>query len=179
MSRKVLHSSKTSEWYTPNVYIDGVREVLGHIDVDPASNDIANLTVKADLYYTKESDGYNRDWHTAQFTPARLFLNPPYQRETARWTEKLIQQYEFGFVSEAILLVNATPDRQWFWSLWVYPICFVKKRIHFVSPNPGEKSRPTHPSCFVYFGENQDKFRKVFSKFGPIVKATGNLLSDF
>lgn len=53
----VTNNSKDDEWYTPAKYIEAAREVLGSIDLDPASNDFANETVKASVYYTEERDG--------------------------------------------------------------------------------------------------------------------------
>jgi hypothetical protein len=35
------------EWYTPERYLDLAREVLGTIDLDPASSEIAQETVRA------------------------------------------------------------------------------------------------------------------------------------
>src|SRR2546430_17584816 len=63
---------KSNEWYTPSKYIETAREVLGSIDLDPASCELANRTVKADKYYTKEDDGLSKEWH------GNVWLNPPY-----------------------------------------------------------------------------------------------------
>lgn len=53
MSRvEVLHSSVTQEWFTPKIYIEAVHEVLGSIDLDPASCLQAQRTVRALKFYT-------------------------------------------------------------------------------------------------------------------------------
>jgi ParB family chromosome partitioning protein len=48
------------EWYTPPEYIEAARAVRGEIDLDPASSDIAQKTVKALHYFTLDDDGLNR-----------------------------------------------------------------------------------------------------------------------
>jgi DDE superfamily endonuclease len=45
------------EWYTPAEHVELVREVLGGIDLDPASNDKAQEVVRAAAYFTKADDG--------------------------------------------------------------------------------------------------------------------------
>jgi hypothetical protein len=45
------------EWYTPTLYIEMAREVLGNIDLDPASNDLAQQSIKATQYFTIAEDG--------------------------------------------------------------------------------------------------------------------------
>ncbi len=159
-----LRSSEAVEWYTPPQYIAAVREVLGGIDLDPASSLQANKVVKAKQFCGKDSDGLTCDW------PGRVFLNPPYGGASAAFATKLVQQYEAGPTSAAILLVNAnSTDAGWFQPLWAYTLCFTNHRIDFVSP-AGEGSGSTHGSAFVYFGEDASAFGQVFRRFGPIVQ---------
>jgi hypothetical protein len=51
------------ELYTPAKYIEAARLVLGKIDLDPASNEIAQRTVRAERHFTVETDGLNQEWH--------------------------------------------------------------------------------------------------------------------
>lgn len=54
----VLHNSQgNNEWYTPAPIIERVRRVLGAIDCDPASSDVANQTVQAAKYFTSNRSG--------------------------------------------------------------------------------------------------------------------------
>jgi len=102
---KAIHSSETVEWYTPHRYIEGVRRVLGEIDLDPASCEFANRTIKAKCYYTEQDNGLAREW------PGRVFCNPPYglihsKSSQGTWSRKLIESYRTGITTEAVLLVS-------------------------------------------------------------------------
>lgn len=168
-------SQKSYEWYTPARYIGFVREVLGAIALDPASCKAANLVIQAEQYYDIQADGLQQSWEAST-----LFLNPPYCKTGAvsnqeLWTRKLLAEYEAGRVKEAILLVNAATETIWFQRLYAYPICFVKGRIQFNSPQ-GSKNSSTVGSAFVYFGANSEQFVHVFGRIGTIV--TGVLLVE-
>lgn len=58
----VSHNSGENEWYTPAEFIEAARRVMGEIDLDPASSDIAQETVKANKYYTIDDDGLEQEW---------------------------------------------------------------------------------------------------------------------
>lgn len=165
-----LLSSDSNEWYTPPVYLEAVRAVLGTIDIDPASNAEANTIVQARTFYDMSANGLKRDW------TGRVFLNPPYGKEDgesvsnqALWSARLISQYEAGITTEAILLVNAITDAGWFQPLWDYPICFTDHRIPFYRPGGETGKQPVRGSVFVYFGANVAEFASVFRRFGAVV----------
>jgi len=65
------HSSESTEHMTPADYVEAAREVLGVIELDPASSELANGTVRARRYFTKADDGFAQRWG------GRVFLNPP------------------------------------------------------------------------------------------------------
>jgi len=172
-ARQALHSSESNEWFTPSEYIGAARAVMGGVDLDPASCALANETVQATTYYTKDEDGLSREW------VGRVWMNPPYGKEggesnQARWTRRLIESYETGEVSQAVFVVNAVTAAAWFEPFWDYAICFVRRRIRFVSPS-GEHNSPTHGSVFVYLGDNVEAFIDQFQRFGRIVVSVPNL----
>ena len=164
----ILHSSLTNEWYTPELYVNAVRRVMNGIDLDPASCERANQIVRAKHIYTKDDDGLAKPWF------GRVFLNPPYgkcgrESNQSAWSKKFIDEYVCGNIDQGILLVNATPGNKWFVRLWGYPICFVSRRIGFISADGVTRSAPTHSNCFVYVGRDIDQFAFVFSALGTVV----------
>jgi hypothetical protein len=65
------HSSESAEHYTPEDIVESARISLGSIDLDPASCEEANRVIQASTYFTREDNGYRREW------VGRVFLNPP------------------------------------------------------------------------------------------------------
>lgn len=167
--RTVLQSSESNEWFTPARYVEAAREVMGAIDLDPASCEYANRTVKAARYYDIQSNGLEKPWQ------GRVWLNPPYGRTATGkshqeiWSSRLIDQYASGITTEAILLVNASTGNAWFQRLYDYLICLTHHRIRFYSTGV-LAGQPTHSNAFVYFGQQQDRFIDIFSHFGTVIK---------
>lgn len=160
---------KSFEWHTPQKYIQAAREAMGGaIDLDPASDAVANQAVGAVRFYDKANDGLLQIWEAQ-----RLWLNPPYCKSGGTsnqelWTCKLLAEYEAGRIQQAILLVNAATETRWFQRLYDFPMCFVKGRIRFNSPT-GIITGPTVGSAFVYFGSDSQQFVTVFSQFGVVI----------
>jgi phage N-6-adenine-methyltransferase len=171
---------KSNEWYTPSYVIEAAREVLGSIDLDPASCALANETVKATRYFTKDDDGLSKAWGSIE-QPLHVWCNPPYGKINnksliALWVDKLINEYRSSNVSQAILLTTCDSDNQWFQRFWDYLICFSNHNVHFYKPNADgalkKDSRSTQMfgTVFTYLGPNESKFIEVFSNLGTVAR---------
>jgi phage N-6-adenine-methyltransferase len=155
-----------NEWFTPKQYIKLARDVLGTIDLDPASSEKAQKVVKAEKYFTKDDSGLENEWK------GRVWLNPPYaQPLISEFVTKLITEVSVGRVSEAILLTHNYTDTSWFHQAAGISsaICFTRGRIQFYNAQ-GEIAAPTQGQAFFYYGRNVKKFVKVFSDTGFISK---------
>jgi DNA N-6-adenine-methyltransferase (Dam) len=158
-----LTSSKSAEWYTPPECIAAVREVLGDIDLDPASNEYAQEVVGARRFYDAASDGLAQEWG------GRVFLNPPYGRDCPKFVGKLFAEFEGGRVDAAIALLSGySYDTQWFRPCWGCLLCFGDGRLQFYDPL-GEPGRPSTASVFVYLGPHWERFARVFGRFGTVM----------
>lgn len=153
------------ESYTPSAYIESAVEVMGRIDLDPASNEMAQSTVNADHFYTAENDGLTKEWR------GKVWMNPPYTARVINvFISKLVSHYAAGEVTEAIVLTNNNTDTSWFHEAAnnAAAVCFTSGRINFLKRD-GSKSSPTNGQSFIYFGKNIDLFKTVFSKHGLVM----------
>lgn len=155
------------EWYTPEIYIKAVREVLGGIDLDPASCEEANETVGAERYYAKKDNGLEQPW------AGRVFCNPPYKMpEVEEFAQRMGQEYAIGEVKAGILLTNNCTDTDW-WHTAIGQagiVCLTRGRINFQAPG-GKKGLATRQGqTFFYFGSQPDKFRAEFSAIGVVLE---------
>lgn len=151
-----------NEWYTPPEYLDAAREVMGGIDLDPASSAIAQQVVGAARFFTRDDDGLTKPWR------GRVWLNPPYsQPDIAHFCSKLVTEVAAGAVEQAILLTHNYTDTAWFHEAesMAAAICFTRGRIKFVSSD-GEVCAPTQGQAFFYYGKEENAFRSIFGEFG-------------
>ena len=178
--KKIVHVTQNTgnnEWYTPSEYIEAAREVMGGIDLDPASSEIANRNVKAEKFYTEADNGLEQEWI------GRVWMNPPYERGLCdKFMDVLATCVESGDVEAAIVLVNNATDTKWFARAFqsCAALCFPTGRIKFRAPDGssvgGEvegfatrKGGPLQGQVVIYFGKNPDLFCEVFANFGNVV----------
>ena len=156
----VANNSGNNEWYTPAEYIEAARRVMGSIDFDPASSEIANQTVQAAEYYTAETNGLAKEWH------GNVWMNPPYSSDLIeKFVDKLIEQH--GNINQAIVLVNNATETGWFSKLvrTSSAVCFPKSRVKFYMPD-GRTGAPLQGQAVLYIGSNARKFLDEFRAFG-------------
>jgi phage N-6-adenine-methyltransferase len=152
------------EWYTPAEYIHAARQVLGTIDLDPASSDGAQATVQAQRFYTAKDNALVRAWS------GKVWLNPPFtQPLIEHFVVRLVAEVQAGHVTEAILLTHNYTDTKWFHAAEAAAscICFTRGRIKFVDTK-GNRAAPTQGQAFFYFGAHVEQFSAVFGPLGMI-----------
>lgn len=154
-----------NEWFTPAECLAAARDVLGEIDLDPASSDAAQKIVQAKRYFTKEQDGLAQEWH------GRVWLNPPYaQPHIADFVSKMVTEFLDGRVLSGIMLTHNYTDTAWFHEAVsaATAICFTRGRVKFYDAI-GTVAAPTQGQAFFYFGDEVAKFAERFSTLGFIV----------
>jgi phage N-6-adenine-methyltransferase len=158
----VSYNTGNNEWYTPSEYIEAARNVMGEIELDPASSHKANETVKALRYYTSENDGLSKQWI------GKVWMNPPYSVDLIyRFCEKLTWHYKEGDITEAIVLVNNATETNWFNILieQAGAVVFPKGRVKFQTSN-GSVGAPLQGQAIIYLGDNVEIFLSEFKHFG-------------
>lgn len=160
-----VHGAFTQEWYTRAAFIESARTVMGQIELDPASCTAAQEVVKADRFYSLAEDGLAQEWKAET-----IFLNPPFGEIGPAFTAKLITAWHQFDVKEAILLVAARTDTDWFAPLFDHTLCFIEGRK--VYWNPRQPSGESFASVAVHLGEDHDAFAKEFAQHGAVVRRT-------
>ena len=157
----VGHNSGKYEWYTPKKFIDAARNVMGSIDLDPASSEIANKVIQATKIYTEQDSGLVHPWS------GNIWMNPPYNNSlVGEFTRKLVDELEY--INQACVLVNNATETRWFdyISGKCDAMCMVKGRIKFLDENGEATGSSLQGQVIMYFGKNTQEFRKEFLQFG-------------
>ena len=127
------------EWLTP----PEILHALGPFDLDPCAPIKRPWPTAAD-HYTIEDNGLAQPWH------GRVFCNPPYGLEAARWLDRLAQH------GNGIALIFArTETRMFFDHVWrrADAVLFIEGRLHFHHVD-GRRAAANSgaPSCLVAYG---------------------------
>jgi hypothetical protein len=159
----VHYQSESKEWYTPADFLKAVRDVLGEIDLDPASSESANQIVGANRFFDRQANGLAQAW-----TADTVYCNPPYGDEIRAFVEKAIAELERGSYSAGILLVPARTDTAWFGLLREYPRCFLTGRLKFWNSADASVTSAPFPSVAFFLGQDATRFVEVFSRLGDV-----------
>lgn len=162
----VANNSGNNEWYTPAKYVELARKVMGGIDTDPATSDVANRTVKAKRIYTAEDDGRGQQWE------GRVWMNPPYaQPLMSDFAEAVTSKYQAGEIKQACILVNNATETQWFQRMLeaASAVCLPKSRIKFVDPQGNPSGAPLQGQAIIYMGDRVKSFAAAFSDEGAVL----------
>lgn len=172
----VTHNSGENEWYTPREYTESASIVMAGIELDPASSEVANRTVRAQNFITKEQDALQCDW-----VARSVWMNPPYSSDLIReFTKKFAMHVLAGDITEGIVLVNNATETRWFAEL--VPACsaivFPTGRIRYLDSSGTPANSPLQGQAILYAGVNPADFLAEFSKYGWGVIVPRDEVSD-
>lgn len=129
----------TDVWLTPPAIIKS----LGEFDLDPCSP-VNRPWDTAKHHYTVEDDGLKQPWF------GRVWMNPPYGSEAAKWLKRLVEH------ANGIALIFARTETEMFFEhVWrkASSLLFIEGRLHFHVAEDTEFKRTDKPSVFVKRGE--------------------------
>ena len=177
-------TSGYNEWQTPPEFLDLVRDFYeGEIELDPASNAVAQKNVRALEYYSIEE---GRDGLTLPWRGRNVFCNPPYSRDLiALFVQKAVDESKYPS-TEIIMLVNSSTDTHWYHTLiensdavllWRGRLKFWKiydGRAHptwELAENGLGKigNSPRYLNSVFYLGSRANRFKEMFWKYGSIL----------
>ncbi|MCS6125734.1 hypothetical protein G3485_03380 [Shewanella baltica] len=176
------------EYYTPAPWPQLASQLMGGIDLDPASNEIANASIKAKSIFTKEVDGLSKTWH------GTVWMNHPFHRGeqpcsskckkkacikrghhinkpipgNGDWINKVISEYESGNIKEAVIITFCNSSEGWFLPLLKYAQCFPNGRVHYIKEDGSKADSCTKGSVITYIGKNVAEFARLYGEHGTI-----------
>lgn len=148
------HISQSTELYTPSPIVEAARELMGGIDLDPASSWVAQRTVGATKWFGLREDGTVKDGLSRRWRADSVFLNPPggraptgnracTQSSAAMWWWKLVMEWRLRRVTEAVFvgfsleIMRSTQDMpEEVPSVLAFPFCVPQDRVQFEVPRP-------------------------------------------
>ena len=133
------NTKNNDEWLTP----PHILKALGEFDLDPCAP-INRPWDMAKKHYTVENDGLSQPWG------GRVWLNPPYGRETFKWIERLAEH------RNGIALIFARTETQGFHEqIWqrAHSVFFFRGRLAFHYVDGTRGSTANAPSCLVTYDE--------------------------
>lgn len=153
------------EWLTP----PEILCALGKFDLDPcAPVPERRPWPMAGRHYTLMDDGLSKPWK------GRVWLNPPYGRQTGEWLARLADH------GNGIALVFARTETEMFFNhIWgkADSVLFIRGRLFFHHAT-GARARHNSgaPSCLVAYGRRNTRALRYSNIPGYLVDMSGTLL---
>lgn len=160
-TRKLMFSSETDVWATPQTLFDELNETYGPFDLDVCA---LPENAKCSNYLTPEVDGLQENWKVLlEFKGwgSRCFMNPPYGRHNGgigAWVKKAKEESDKGCLVCCLLPVRT--DTAWFHDYVLSAsrerratVRFLRGRVKF----GGATSGAPFPSMVVVFYPPKEK----------------------
>ena len=146
---KLMFSSKSNDWATPQSFFDKLNGVFGPFTLDAAAS---ADNYKVANHYTEADNALVQDW-----SGNRVFLNPPYGRGLKDWIKK---GYEEGQKDDTtvVMLIPARTDTKWFHEIVMpnaYLVYLIKGRFNFSCPGHVENANAPFPNMLILYRKHK------------------------
>jgi len=194
MSRVRPTHNQNFEFITPPLILDAVYALLGSIELDPLSSDLAQEHVNADHYLTPMDDGFNTTtpWEGKVycFPPTGLWhhdkkidkfrLSHTYSVNSVSGPtlafQKMLSYYCHGHIHEGLMYANNLELIRMDQRTLDFPVCIPSFRPRLLRYD-GEtlEIKDSEAGVFIYFPnvdhptQSIEDFAKVFDRFGRIL----------
>ena len=150
------NTGNNDEWLTP----PSIIKALGEFDLDPCSP-IKRPWDTAKRHFNINDDGCNQEW------AGRVWLNPPYGKETFEWLYKL-SEHKSGIA----LIFARTETKGFHRTIWqkAHSIFFFEGRIQFYYVDGKQGQSANAPSCLVSYSPEDTKAIECSSLCGKLIK---------
>ena len=132
-------SQSKDEWLTPPEII----RALGNFDLDPCAP-LVRPWEMASHHFTIEDDGLAKEWF------GRVWLNPPYGKETFKWIARLAEH------KSGVALIFARTDTKGFHQHIfhkAHSLFFFEGRLRFHHVDGTRGDAPNAPSCLISYSQ--------------------------
>ena len=168
--------------------------LLGGIQLDPASSDIANEHVEAEEYFTPAECGLNdRQWYgrVYLFPPSGAYFwdkklerwrmtrasSPTLVSSHAVWFRKLLRSWMAGHVEQGLCMCNCPDMIRYEQRIFDFPMCILRTAPTLVkNSSQGLSSHKTCTTLLVYLPPQQNTEEAV-SRFEDIYAEKGRILT--
>lgn len=177
----IQHSSRTDRWFTPLDIILRVRDVLGRIDVDPATEPLANARIGATYAISKDGELPETPWLR---DPGTVYCNPPggklgNRSMTGLFWQRMMQERDSGLLTHGVFMcfsIEALQHTQRLGcpSVGEFPCCIPKSRIAFDRSDGTRGKAPSHSNLIAYVPGTvnaKSRFVDAFQHLGIIINA--------
>jgi hypothetical protein len=184
------------EYITSDEFLNAIRLVMGSIDLDPFSSDLANEFVEATTYYTIKDDSMNpeKPWtgNVYVFPPNTIYS---YNSQEGKYKcvsgytptmvggarlafKNLYKFYLQGHVNQAFYFTNNFGLLAVEQNVFKFPVCIVRGSSNRLYLNDGHELRThkTGPVFFVYMPP-KDNVNEAIQLFSDTFKCFGHIVT--
>ena len=167
----------TSEWVTPQGLISSVRSVMGNIDLDPASSELANERVQARMWHGEDDDGLKSEWAGCVWLapPPVPPEGVPKGRWIGQWVSRLLHWVSSGAVTQAVLMVEPVLSEEWMQDALkqATAVCLCEGALPFdVHGDEGVETK-NGKRVLLYFGHRSGAFADEMEPYGVVLVPRG------